>query len=88
MSSPTFGFRPGAAIDVAGVALDDGAAGNLSNSLYGWQGFGAYNVFSDGPAADPSCAPWGPIGTLSPTTIAFQLFNYVVGNGEKRSTRL
>ena len=61
----------------------NGAAGNLSNSLYGWQGFGAYNVFSDGPAADPSCAPWGPIGTLSPTTIAFQLFNYVVGNGGK-----
>ena len=28
----------------------NGTAGNDSSSLYGWQDFGAYNVFSDGPA--------------------------------------
>ena len=66
----------------------NGQAGNDSSSLYGWQNFGAYNVFSDGPS-DPTCpsgstAPdWGPIGTPSPTGRAFQLFSQVAVNGEK-----
>ena len=65
----------------------NGQAGNDSSSVYGWQNFGAYNVFSDGPS-DPTCpsgstAPdWGPIGTMSPTGRAFQLFSQVAVNGE------
>jgi hypothetical protein len=66
----------------------NGQAGNDGSSVYGWQNFGAYNVFSDGPS-DPTCpsgstAPdWGPIGTISPTGRAFQLFSQVAVNGEK-----
>jgi hypothetical protein len=60
----------------------NGQAGNDSSSLYGWQDFGAYNVFSDGPTFDPTCTGYGPIGTLSPTARAFQLFSYVAVNGE------
>jgi hypothetical protein len=59
----------------------DGQAGNDSATLYGWQGFGAYNVFSDGPA-DATCSGAGPIGTMSPTARAFQLFSSVAINGE------
>jgi predicted heme/steroid binding protein len=58
------------------------AAGNMSSSLYGWQTFGAYNVFSDGPTDGPCGAGSGPIGTMSPTARAFQLFSEVAVNGE------
>ncbi len=61
----------------------NGQAGNDSNSLYGWQDFGAYNVFSDGPTLDPTCTAYGPIGTMSPTARAFQLFSNVAVNGER-----
>jgi hypothetical protein len=60
----------------------NGQAGNDSASLYGWQNFGAYNVFSDGPADDPSCAESGPAGTMSPTAEAFNLMQNVLVNGE------
>ncbi len=59
----------------------NGTAGNDSTSLYGWQSFGAYNVFSDG-AGDPSCPGYGPFGTMSPTAQAFNLFQNVAVNGE------
>jgi hypothetical protein len=59
----------------------NGTNGNLSTSLYGWQDFGAYNVFSDGQD-DPTCMPWGTIGTMSPTARAFQLFSNVAVDGE------
>jgi hypothetical protein len=55
--------------------------GNQSASLYGWQDFGAYNVFSDGPS-DTDCPGAGPIGTMSPTARAFQLFSNVAVTGE------
>jgi hypothetical protein len=55
---------------------------NFSASLYGWQSFGAYNVFSDGPTYDPTCPGAGPVGTMSPTARAFQLFSNVAVNGE------
>ena len=61
----------------------NGQAGNDSSSLYGWQDFGAYNVFSDGPASDPTCPNAGPIGTMSPTARAFQLVSQVAVNGER-----
>jgi predicted heme/steroid binding protein len=59
----------------------NGTGGNNSASLYGWQNFGAYNVFSDGPT-DPTCSNAGPDGTMSPTARAFQLFSNVLVNGE------
>jgi len=59
----------------------NGQAGNDNSSLYGWQDFGAYNVFSDGPS-DTTCSEAGPIGTMSPTARAFQLFSQVAINGE------
>jgi hypothetical protein len=71
-----------------GFGTCNGQSGNVSASVYGWQNFGAYNVFSDGPD-DPTCpvgsiAPnWGPAGTLSPTARAFQLFSKVAVNGER-----
>ncbi len=60
----------------------NGTAGNLSTSLYGWQDFGAYNVFSDGPTYDPTCPGAGPIGTMSPTARAFQLFSQMAVTGQ------
>ena len=38
----------------------NGSNGNDSTSLYGWQDFGAYNVFSDGPSDDSTCPGAGP----------------------------
>jgi hypothetical protein len=54
---------------------------NNSASLYGWQDFGAYNVFSDGPS-DTDCPGAGPLGTMSPTAQAFSLFQNVAVTGE------
>jgi hypothetical protein len=59
----------------------NGTSGNDTSSVYGWQNFGAYNVFSDGPS-ESSCPNAGPIGTMSPTARAFQLFSQVAVNGE------
>jgi len=59
----------------------NGSNGNDSTSLYGWQDFGAYNVFSDGPS-DSTCPGAGPIGTMSPTARAFQLFRQMAVNGQ------
>jgi hypothetical protein len=65
----------------------NGDNGNDSSSLYGWQNFGAYNVFADGAGdtggTDNSpCNYGGPIGTMSPTARAFQLFSNVAVTGE------
>jgi alpha-L-arabinofuranosidase len=57
------------------------ADGNVSASLYGWQNWGAYNVFSDGPS-DTACPNAGPIGTMSPTAQAYNLFQQVAVAGE------
>jgi hypothetical protein len=54
---------------------------NDSTSLYGWQDFGAYNVFSDGPS-DTDCPGGGPMGTMSPTARAFQLFSNLAVSGQ------
>jgi alpha-L-arabinofuranosidase len=65
----------------------NGDSGNDSSSLYGWQNFGAYNVFADasgdtgGSPAAP-CDYGGPIGTMSPTAQAFNLFQNVAVDGE------
>ena len=60
----------------------NGQNGNDSLSLYGWQDFGAYNVFSDGSTEDPTCPGAGPLGTMSPTARAFQLFSQMAVNGQ------
>lgn len=68
----------------------NGNQGNDSSSLYGWQNFGAYNIFSDGPGdtAYPNNSPCGyggngnTLGVMSPTAIAFQLFSNVAVDGE------
>jgi len=59
----------------------NGTSGNDSTSLYGWQDFGAYNVFSDG-SEDADCPDAGPMGTMSPTARAFQLFSNMAVSGE------
>lgn len=66
-------------------------AGNTSlppnnSSLYGWQDWGAQNIFSAGPSTDSNCPGDGPAGTLSPTAIAFQLFSNVAVSGETALT--
>jgi hypothetical protein len=63
----------------------NGTSGNDSSSLYGWQSFGAYNVFSDGPT-ETSCPGAGAIGAMSPTARAFQLFSNVAVTGESALT--
>jgi alpha-L-arabinofuranosidase len=63
----------------------NGQAGNDSSSLYGWQDFGAYNIFSDGTTDSPADECDGnviPIGTMSPTAEAFNLYQHVAVNGE------
>jgi hypothetical protein len=60
----------------------NGTNGNVTTSVYGWQDFGAYNVFSDGSTEDPTCPGAGPLGTMSPTARAFQLFSQMAVNGQ------
>jgi hypothetical protein len=65
----------------------NGDNGNDSASLYGWQSFGGYNVFADGPGdtggTDNSpCNYGGPGGTMSPTAEAFNLMQNVLVTGE------
>ncbi len=67
-----------------------GNQGNLSSSLYGWQDFGAFNVFSDGTGdiGYPNMSPCdyggngNTVGIMSPTAVAFNLFSNVAVNGE------
>jgi hypothetical protein len=58
-----------------------GYMGTTANPIYGWQDFGAYNVFSDGPS-DSTCSPWSTLGTMGPTAVAYQLFSNVAVTGE------
>jgi hypothetical protein len=60
----------------------NGTAGNDDSSLYGWQDYGAYNVFSDGPTVDPTCPDSGAVGTMNPTAEAYNLFQNVAVAGE------
>jgi hypothetical protein len=61
----------------------DPTQGNWSNSLYGWQNFGGYMVWSDGtPEYGCSNATPTPLGTMLPTSRAFELFSLVANSGE------
>jgi hypothetical protein len=61
----------------------DDTSGNFSSSLYGWQNFGGYMVFSDG-TPEYGCENATPVavGTLLPTARAYQLFSNVAVTGE------
>ena len=62
----------------------DASGGNFNASLYGWQTFGGYMVFSDGtPEYGCPNAPVTPLGTLLPTARVFELFSAVARDGEK-----
>ena len=61
----------------------DATSGNFSSSLYGWQTYGGYMVFSDGlPEYGCESAPTLAAGTLLPTARAFQLFSQIAVSGE------
>ena len=61
----------------------DPSVDNFSSSLYGWQSFGGYMVFSDGlPEYGCESTPELQAGILLPTARAFQLFSGVAVNGE------
>jgi hypothetical protein len=66
-----------------GGCADSTYGANFSSSLYGWQSFGGYMVFSDGLPDGYQCtAETVAAGTLLPTARAFQLFSQVLVNGE------
>jgi hypothetical protein len=66
-----------------GGCADSSYGADFSNSLYGWQSFGGYMVFSDGLPDGYECtAETLAAGTLLPTARAFQLFSNVAVNGE------
>lgn len=53
-----------------------------NSTLYGWQDWGAQNIFGTGSTDVSAGCNDGNIGTLSPTAMAFQLFSNVAVNGE------
>jgi hypothetical protein len=60
-----------------------GTGANFSSSLYGWQDYGGYMVFSDGLPDGYECEHETlAAGTLLPTARAFQLFSNVAVTGE------
>ena len=66
------------------VAGDPDPSGgpNFSSSLYGWQNFGGYMVFSDGLPEYGCEDETLPAGVLLPTARAYQLFSNVAVTGE------
>jgi hypothetical protein len=66
-----------------GGCADASYGANFSSSLYGWQDFGGYMIFSDGLTDYYECtAETLAAGTLLPTARAFQLFSNVAVTGE------
>jgi len=59
----------------------NGANGNDSTSLYGWQDFGAYNGSPTDRGYD--LPGRGPHRTMSPTARAFQLFSQMASTGRR-----
>jgi hypothetical protein len=54
---------------------------NNSSSLYGWQNFGSYNLFSDGPPASQDCDSGMAAGTPYPSGRAYALLSRFAGSG-------
>lgn len=70
-----------------GGCADSTFGANFSSSLYGWQSFGGYMIFSDGlPDFFQCTAETLAPGILLPTARAFQLFSNVAVNGESALT--
>ena len=66
-----------------GGCADMSFSGNYAASLYGWQSFGGYMVFSDGLTDYYQCtAETLAPGILLPTARAFQLFSNLAVTGE------
>jgi hypothetical protein len=66
-----------------GGCADASFGANFSSSLYGWQDFGGYMIFSDGLTDYYECtAETLAPGILLPTARAFQLFSNVAVTGE------
>jgi hypothetical protein len=54
---------------------------NNASSLYGWQDFGSYNLFSDGPPASQECNSRMGAGTPYPSGRAYALLSRFAGSG-------
>jgi hypothetical protein len=66
-----------------GGCADESYGANFSASLYGWQKYGGYMVFSDGLPDGYQCtAETLAPGVLLPTARAYQLFSKVAVTGE------
>ncbi len=61
----------------------DAGSGNFSTSLYGWQSFGGYMMFSDG-LPEYGCSSAAPLarGVSLPTARAFSLMALMAQNGQ------
>lgn len=57
--------------------------GDFSPTLYGWQDFGGYMIFSDGTLQDGCSSQNVARGTVLPTGRAFQVASHFVRNGER-----
>jgi hypothetical protein len=56
--------------------------GDFDSSLYGWQDFGGYMVFSDGTLQESCSTTNVPTGTMLPTARAYQVASHFVRDGE------
>ena len=56
--------------------------GDFSASLYGWQNFGGYMMFSDGTQQESCSTTNVPTGTILPTARAYQVASHFLRNGE------
>lgn len=56
--------------------------GDFDSSLYGWQDFGGFMLFSDGTLQDGCTSENVPRGTMLPTARTYQVASHFVRNGE------
>jgi hypothetical protein len=65
-----------------GHCLPKNDGGDFSKSVYGWQDFGGYMIFSDGTVYDGCSKTDVPRGTVMPTGSAFEVASNFVRDGE------
>ncbi len=67
-----------------GGCNDSTSGANFSSSLYGWQNFGGYMIFSDGlPEYGCYNATKLPLGVLLPTARAYEVMSGYIRSGER-----